>query len=370
MNRPYNASRMVSALILAAASGIGILAPAAAEANRPNQRAEAEVRALDELDWQSAASAADCQCLERYLAGGTAGNFTQLALEAGAAWDCDFSGIAPQIAARAAMAGRPVAERVFRDSFVSVTGQGPEMVALPPGSFTMGSSEGYKQDTEGPQRSIRIGYQLAVGRFEVTFAQWDACVADGGCRTGRGGADFHIPDDEGWGRADRPVINVNRNDAQAYIDWLNTKTGLTGRPDRYRLLSEAEWEYAARAGSQARWSFGNDRDLVGLYAWTSDDSNNRTHPVGMKAANAFGLHDMHGNVQEWTEDCWNPNYNPNYTGAPPSDGSAWMSGDCGRHPVRGGGYRQTDQGVTTTYRNRNLSGNQSDDLGFRVARML
>ena len=203
---------------------------------------------------------------------------------------------------------------VFRDC-----AECPEMVALPPGSFTMGSpaSEAGRDDDEGPQRRVRIGYRLAVVRYEVTHDEWDACVAGGGCKGYRPDADY--------GRGRQPVINVNWSDARSYALWLSRKTG-----EEYRLLTEAEWEYAARAGTRTAYHFGA--------RITPENANYHelgTVPVGSYKPNGFGLYDMHGNVEEWVEDCWNGSYE----GAP-SDGSAWTSGDCVLRVLRGGSWAQ------------------------------
>jgi len=165
--------------------------------------------------------------------------------------------------------------------------------------------------------------------------------------------------DEGWGRGRRPVIYVSRDDAKLYISWLSIKTGKT-----YRLLTEAEWEYAARAGTQSRFSFGDDEKQLEGFAWHSHNSRNRTQIVGKMPANSFGLYDMLGNVWEWCEDNWHENYH----GAP-VDGSAWLLGgidDVG--VIRGGGW------LTPLPRSAIRGGNPSDcqyrHLGFRVARTL
>ena len=237
------------------------------------------------------------------------------------------------------------------------------MVVLPEGSFTMGSPshEEHRYDSEGPQRTVRIGYPLAVGKHEVTFAQWDACVAAGGC----GG---YRPDDGGWGRGAHPVIYVSWDDAQAYVAWLSRQTG-----EDYRLLSEAEWEYAARAGTtgpfhtgatistdqanyDGRSTYGSGRE--GVYR-------RRTVPVGSFPANAFGLHDMHGNVCEWVEDCGYGN--DSYAGAP-SDGSAWQSGNCISRVVRGGSWNDKPRNLRAALSGRLSTGFRYDSYGFRVAR--
>ena len=234
-----------------------------------------------------------------------------------------------------------------------------EMVVIPGGTFRMGDLSGAGQDNERPVRSVEVP-SFRIGKYEVTFAQWDDCVAGGGCRGYR-------PDDGGWGRDNRPVINVSWNDAQLFIDWLNDNTTGGG----YRLPTEAEWEYAARADGATIYSWGND--IVGNKAncdgcrnrWDGD----RTTPVGTFAANAWGLHDMAGNVFEWVEDCWHENYQ----GAP-VNGGAWTS-DCedynsynSRRVLRGGSWYSYEVDLRSASRDGNTPGNRRNDLGFRLAR--
>ena len=232
----------------------------------------------------------------------------------------------------------------------------PEMVVVPAGSFMMGSPshEEGRYGNEGPAHRVTISEPFAAGVYEVTFAEWDACASGGGC----GG---HRPDDEGWGRGNRPVINVSWKDAQAYADWLSRKTGA-----EYRLLSEAEWEYAARAGTTTRFHWGDDvgRNRANCYCGDSWDT---TAPVGSFAANGWGLHDMHGNVWEWVEDCWNESY----AGAP-SDGNAWESGNCDRRVLRGGSWYSDDveRFLRSANRSRSETGFRRKYDGFRVARTL
>ena len=226
----------------------------------------------------------------------------------------------------------------------------PEMV-VPEGRFEMGSpeSEAHRRDYEGPVHRVTIGYRFAVGVYEVTFGEWDACVSDGGC----GG---YRPDDEGWGRGRRPVINVSWKDAQAYVEWLSRKTGET-----YRLLSESEWEYVARAGTTTYW-WGDD---IGRNRANSDgygDSYDESAPVGSFPANPFGLHDVLGNVYEWVEDCWNGSYE----GAP-SNGSAWTSWFCRVRVLRGGSWFILPRNLRSALRSGLPSGNRYYDAGFRVA---
>ena len=233
----------------------------------------------------------------------------------------------------------------------------PEMVVVPEGSFRMGSppSEEGRSDSEGPVHRVRIAEPFAVGKYEVTFEEWDACERDGGC----GG---YWPDDEGRGRGSRPVIHVSWEDAQAYVAWLSRKTG-----EAYRLLSEAEWEYAARAGTTTRYHW---RDDIGWNRANCDGCGNRwdargTVPVGSFPANAFGLYDVHGNVWEWVEDCWNGSY----AGAP-TDGSAWTSGNCDRRVLRGGSWYDDPRNLRAALRDWYGTVNRYDYLGFRVARTL
>ena len=233
----------------------------------------------------------------------------------------------------------------------------PEMVVVPPGNFLMGDLHGVGYFSEKSIRAVRIDYVFAVGKFEVTFDEWTACVSDGGCNGYR-------PDDLGWGRSDRPVVHVSWQDAKTYVKWLSRKTDKT-----YRLLSEAEWEYAARATSRTMFPWGNSigsgyANCDGCGSLWDDDL---TAPVGSFAPNAFGLHDMHGNVYEWVEDCWHSDYQ----GAP-SDGSAWTSGGvCQVRILRGGSYDDTPVLVRSANRDGNITSDRYNLFsGFRVARTL
>ena len=212
----------------------------------------------------------------------------------------------------------------------------PEMVVVPSGSYMMGSpeSEEGRNDDEGPVHRVRIAKAFAVGVHEVTFEEWDACRRAGGCR--------HNPDDEGWGRGRRPVINVSWKDAQEYVRWLSRETG-----EEYRLLSESEWEYVARAGTTTPFHFGStisteQANYNGNYTYGSGRKGEyRRKAVSVKSfpPNDFGLHNVHGNVWEWVEDCWHESYR----GAP-VDGSAWTSGgDCSRRVLRGGSWLYSPQ---------------------------
>ena len=196
----------------------------------------------------------------------------------------------------------------------------PEMVVIPGGRFRMGCVSGsrYCIDSSRPVHEVRIE-SFEISKYEVTFEEYDRFTN----ATGRERA-F----DGGWGRGRHPVIKVSWRDAVAYVEWLSARTG-----KRYRLPSEAEWEYAVRAGTETAYSWGNEigRNRANCDGCGSQWDNEQTAPVGSFSANAWGLHDMHGNVWEWVQDCWNDSYQ----GAP-TDGSAWESGDCSRRVMRGG----------------------------------
>ena len=250
----------------------------------------------------------------------------------------------------------PQPGETFADALMS-GGKGPDMVVIPAGNFQMGclSYGNDCNDDERPVHYVRIPEHFALSKYEVTFAQWDACVVDGGCNGYR-------PSDEGWGRGSRPVINVSWEVAQTYVSWLSRSTG-----KNYRLPSESEWEYAARAGSTTQYNWGNDigRNQANCDGCGSLWDDNRSAPVGSFTANALGLHDMHGNVWEWVEDCWNDSYN----GAP-RDGAAWSSGDCALRVLRGGSWGSRPRDLRAANRGRGTTGGRNDYDGFRVARTL
>ena len=239
--------------------------------------------------------------------------------------------------------------RTFRDC-----PECPLMAVVPSGSFTMGSPrEETGRDDEGPRYAVRIDYRFAVGVYEVSFDEWDACANAGGCNR-------YVPDDEGWGRRNRPVINVSWEDVQSYVRWLSERTG-----HEYRLLSESEWEYVARAGTDTRYSWGNEIGLnrANCSGCGSRWDNEQTAPVGSFSANAWGVYDMHGNVWEWVEDC----YNDSYVGAP-SDGSAWKSGNCSERVLRGGSRDHQPWFLRSANRFKYTTEFRYDISGFRVAR--
>ncbi|WP_295457289.1 SUMF1/EgtB/PvdO family nonheme iron enzyme [uncultured Thiodictyon sp.] len=243
----------------------------------------------------------------------------------------------------------------------------PEMVVIPAGGFQMGSpdTEPGRSDDEGPVHTVTFERPFAIGKYEVTFDQWNACVKAGGCT--------HDPNEAG----NLPVGDVNWNDAQDYMTWLSKQTGQT-----YRLPSEAEWEYAARAKTTTPWFWGDDPANACRYAnvfdqtgkrearypyapLPCDDHHAKLAPIGSFEANAFDLKDMLGNVQEWTQDCWHDSYQ----GAP-SDGSAWTRGSCAVRVGRGGAWLDTANTLRAAFRFRNSPLYRSYSIGFRPARTL
>ena len=256
---------------------------------------------------------------------------------------------------------------VFRDCDVC-----PEMVVVPPGTFMMGSpdSEEGRASWEGPQHRVTIGYAFAVGVYEVTYEEWGECPYAGAC-------DGFVPYDwvdEENGR--RPVRGVGWDDAWAYADWLTDRTG-----EEYRLLSEAEWEYVARAGTetarywgesaQQQCQYENGYDAFGLAEFGPSgnpigcrDGHARTAPVGSYRPNAFGLYDVLGNVAEWVDDC----FNDSYEGAP-VDGSSRHTGDCTERMIRGGSNTGEPNRLRSAVRARSL-GRYEGSYGFRVARTI
>jgi len=253
----------------------------------------------------------------------------------------------------------------------------PTMVVIPAGQFIMGSppTEIGRNDNEGPPHLVNIANSFAVGKFEITFDEWNACVSDCACNPA---------EDEGWGQGRLPVINVSYDQSVGYTTWLTEKTG-----KKYRLLSEAEWEYAARAGTNGAYFWGSEPDRACQFAnvanprtkakyikrfgdyfdkhppFNCDDGISETAIVGSFKPNAFGLYDMLGNVLEWVGDC----YNTTYAGAP-IDGSAWSSGDCSQRLLRGSGWGSTPEFERSAMRNSNLRSYQYFTIGFRVARAL
>lgn len=228
----------------------------------------------------------------------------------------------------------------------------PEMVVVPAGSFSMGSND---YDREKPPRTVAIPKSFAVGKFEVTFAEWDACVTGKGCQSNK------IPDDKGWGRNRRPVIYVSWDDAKEYIAWLSRRTGKA-----YRLLTEAEWEYAARANAPSKFAFGNAiAPSQARYSTGQLYSAGTTVEVGQFPPNLWGLHDMHGNVWEWCEDNWLPTYQD-----APADSAARLVGASTNRVLRGGSWGSNAVSLRTTNRFSHIPTLRNNDVGFRVARDL
>ena len=231
----------------------------------------------------------------------------------------------------------------------------PEMVVVPAGRFTMGSEV---FDSEKPPHPVTIAKPFAVGKFEVTFSQWDACASDGHCK--------HSASDHGWGRGRRPVIDVTWADAQEFCAWLSRKTS---KP--YRLLTEAEWEYAARGGTSTAFATGDtittdQANFDGNFTFGSEAKGifrGKTVEVGTFKPNAFGLYDMHGNVGEFVQDC----YKDNHTGAP-RDGTAVPEAIACPRVLRGGTWNRDPRNVRSASRYRTWPGFRHETLGFRVAR--
>jgi formylglycine-generating enzyme required for sulfatase activity len=251
---------------------------------------------------------------------------------------------------------------VFRDEFKQGPWKGPAMIWLPQGSFLMGSleTEPERDGNEGPQHQVQIRYPLAVGQGAVTFDEFDAFWADSG---------YHYkPDELGWGRGQRPVINVSWHDAQAYAKWLSQKTG-----EKYRLLSEAEWEYAARAGTSTAFWWGNSittdqANYDGNYRYNGSpqgEYRKKTLEVHSFQPNPWGLYQVHGNVWEWVQDQWHVNYE----GAP-VDGSAWEAGgrEEDKRVLRGASWGDYPWNLRAAIRVRGDAGDRNSGNGFRLAR--
>jgi formylglycine-generating enzyme required for sulfatase activity len=231
----------------------------------------------------------------------------------------------------------------------------PDMVVVPAGTFIMGSPETEKghDKREGPQHQVTFARPFAVSKYLVTFDDWDACISVGGCPQ----------NSDSYGRGTRPAINVTYDDAKRYVEWLSLMTGKS-----YRLLSEAEWEYVARAGTATAYPWGDDigQGNANCKGCGSKWDFQETSPVGSFKPNAFGLFDMQGNVFQWVEDCFQDNYIE-----APTDGSARTSSTCKRHVVRGGSWYEDPDFLRSANRSRmDAADSKDDDLGFRIARTL
>jgi formylglycine-generating enzyme required for sulfatase activity len=245
-----------------------------------------------------------------------------------------------------------------RDNFKECAHDCPDMIVIPGGSFTMGSpnAEQAHRPREEPQHAVTFAKPFAVSKFEVAFADWDACISGGGCNEYR-------PNDQGWGRGQQPVINVSWDDAQQYVAWLSLVTGKT-----YRLLSEAEYEYAARAGTTTVYPWGDEigKNNASCNGCGSAWDNKQPAPVGSFPANKFGLYDIIGNVWEWPQDCWHDNYN----GAPTDDLPWIIGGDCNRRVERGASWDWSTDFLRSATRSSDTTVSRDGYLGFRVARTL
>lgn len=233
----------------------------------------------------------------------------------------------------------------------------PELVVIPEGRFLMGSPAGAGTENERPQHAVTIAKRFALGRFPITRHEFALFVRATGYRVTTAWRD------PGFDQTDRdPVVEIGWLDAEAYVHWLADRT----RQD-YRLPSEAEWEYAARAGRQAEYWWGDDAALAPAYANLEgeDDGFANTAPVDSFKPNPFGLFDMAGNTWQWTADC----YNDDYRGAP-SDGTAWLTGDCGKRMVRGGSWYDPRSALRAANRTANLIADHDANVGFRIARSL
>jgi formylglycine-generating enzyme required for sulfatase activity len=241
------------------------------------------------------------------------------------------------------------------DVFLECAENCPVMSVIPPGEFVMGATEKEPSPVknEFPRHKVKIARPFALSAYTVTFDEWEACVAVGGCR---------VVTDSGFGRARRPVTSVTWDDAQTYVAWLSKMTG-----QQYRLPTEAEWEYAARAGTSTTYYWGDQLGLqnANCVKCGTEWDNIKTAPVGAFAPNPFGLFDMVGNVWQWLEDCLHPDYN----GAP-EDGSAWITGDCNLRTDRGGSWVSNITNVRIAFRGSYPSENRNYSLGIRVARTL
>jgi len=251
----------------------------------------------------------------------------------------------------------------FRDRFLSGEHRTPEMIVLPRGNFVMGSlaTDPGREPDEDRRHSVNIDYRMAVSVREVTWEEYLPCVEEGACSG-------YVPDDNGWGRGDQPVVNLNFNDIYAYLHWLNDELGIAWeRSDRYTLLTEAEWEYAAFGGAQAAnfdpYATGG---TIGPHQ-ANFASSNRGRPVrgGSYPANAWGLYDMHGNVWEWTEDCYRDRHTPL-----PNNGRAWLTQSCNHRVQKGGSFADPAAELRVANREPVLPETRRPNTGFRLVRRI
>ena len=357
---------------------------AEAEADRQRQ----EIDRQDDIAWESARAARSIKAIDEYLANWAGGlhldeahelrqrltaenndsrSFKsasgQNTIEAYKTYIAAFpngSKVAAAMEAMEQLTLRP--GKTFQDCV-----ECPSMVVVPSGSYWQGpeDSDPLALEKEKPRRMVTIAEPFAVGVFEVTMQQWDLCVAEGACSV--------TAKDNGWGRGTRPVITVSWNDAQEYVSWLSKKTGQS-----YRLPSESEWEYIARAGEESSWlggdaericEFGNIAGSETSFRWQHDSCQDgtavETLPVGSFRANAFGVYDVIGNVAEWTLDCMNLSYLD-----APADGGAWNRGICSSRMTRGGSWFTGTKEIRLPARFNLKTGDRNDFTGFRVVRKI
>lgn len=313
----------------------------AAEAQSRINRLRAD--AADTAAWTQAKTANRAQAYQQYLDSFPQGRY-----------------VAQAIAAIEQL--KPAAGRTFKDCPSC-----PLMVSLPSGSAALGAgaSEADARPSEKPQRTVTFADMFAMSVTEVTFSEWKACVDGGGCTT--------RPRDNGWGQGSRPVINVSWDDAQAYAQWLSQTSGFS-----YSLPTEAQWEYAARAGQSGAYIGGSEKAICAFangaaqesgLDWANstctDPSADRTLPSGMLGANKFGLKDMIGNVGEWTLDCNTLNLKD-----APTDGQADQRGSCNQRVVRGGSWFSGPADLRFATRLMQRWGDSNDFTGIRVVRKI
>jgi len=277
----------------------------------------------------------------------------------------------------------PLPEKVVVGESMKDCALCPEMVEIPAGTFQMGSNDEIPAGTfqmemgsneindesdEKPVHTVNVK-AFYMSKYETTIAEYLACVQDGGCKSPEwleSGNEYniHTGNKDSYKRAgmsennkNYPITGVSWNDAKAYGVWLSKKT-----EKDYRLPTEAQWEYACRAGSTGKYSFGNEVSQLESYGWYDENSNETTHPVGGKKPNAWGLYDMHGNVWEWLED----KYHDNYIGAT-VDGSAWVSGDSNSYLLRGGSWYSNDYSLRCAYRFGGDTAFGDSNWGFRIS---
>lgn len=222
------------------------------------------------------------------------------------------------------------------------------MKVVGPGSFVMGDDNGYKY--ERPAHRVTIEYPFALGVYEITFEEWHACAQDQACK--------ETPDDHGWGKGRNPIINVTYDDIADYLKWLSEKSGRT-----YRLPSEAEWEYVARAGTTTQYWWGDQvgKNNANCRKCGSKWSGIGSAPVGSFLPNPWGFYDMNGNAWEWVADCWSPHY-----ALAPTDGRARTDGNCKEPVTRGGSWYYFSKLSRSAYRYKNPINVFSYNISFRV----